>query len=81
MTAASAGVSSPGQGASLWATFGPGLRASYTFAGRFAALFGGVDLTFPLTRPRFVVTGLETETVHQPWPVVLRGSAGLELRL
>jgi hypothetical protein len=72
------GVTSPGEGAALWAAAGGGGRLIARPWRHFALTFG-LDAVFPLQRPNFIVTALGS--IYQPSWVAPRVSIGMELRL
>jgi hypothetical protein len=72
------GVSSPGEGAALWAAAGAGGRLLAVPWQHFALSFG-LDAVLPLHRPTFVVTTLGS--FYQPSWAAARLSLGVELRL
>lgn len=72
------GVTTPGEGASLWAAAGGGGRLTAR-PWRSVALTFGLDAVFPIQRSSFTVTGLGS--IYQPSWAAARLSLGLELRL
>jgi hypothetical protein len=78
MHAEAVDVALPSDGRALWLAPGAGLRAGWPITPNLAAQLGATVLV-PVSRERFVVTGLGD--VHGPPAVTVRGTLGIEARI